>query len=102
MKTLIKIIFLGVLTALLTFAAMANENPRAKPGNGKNKGLFVFKADKKLIGATVRVTKNGSLVAEQVLTKRKLVIDFKDIKSGSYVIHIIKGDDIQEFTYSKQ
>jgi hypothetical protein len=103
MKTLLKIFFLGVLTALLTFAAMAKETPRAKPGYGKDKGFFIFKADRKLIGANVKILKsNGTVIAEQVLKKRKLVIDFNDIKSGSYTIRIVKDENIQEFTYYKE
>jgi hypothetical protein len=103
MKTLIKIIFLGVLTVLLTIAAMAEPAKPGKSGTGKDKGFFIFKADKNLIGARVKIIQaNGAVIAEQVLTRRKLVIDFNDIRSGSYTIRIVKGEKIQEFSYYKQ
>jgi hypothetical protein len=105
MKTLIKILFLCVLTALLTFAAMAgptSDGGKFKLVSDKDKNLFVLKADKNLIGARVEIVQaNGNVIAEQVLTRRKLVIDFHDIKKGAYTIRIAKGDRIQEFTYLK-
>src|SRR5690349_9461629 len=105
MKTLLKIIFLGVLSVLLTMAAMANTNDpvKQKHVSEKDKGLFVFKADRELIGAKVEILQeNGGVIAEQVLSKRKLVIDFNEIRSGSYKIRISKGEKIKEFSYNKQ
>jgi DNA-binding sugar fermentation-stimulating protein len=103
MKTLIKILALGVLTALLTFAATAKDHNRIKPDTEKDKGLFIFKADKKMIGAKVEIVQaNGSVIAEQILTSRKLVIDFNDIRSGTYKIRIVKGEEMKEFSYSKE
>jgi hypothetical protein len=103
MKTLLKILFLGLLTVLLTIAAMAKgSTDPVKRVADKDKGFFVFKADKKLLGAKVEIRQaNGSLIAEQLLTKRKLVIDFHGIKSGAYTIRIVKGDKIQELNYYK-
>jgi hypothetical protein len=105
MKTLFKILFLGVITVLLTIAAMAKEKDpiRLKPLNSKDKNLFVFKADRDLIGAKVEILReNGSVIAEQVLTRRKLVIDFNDITSGFYTIRLVKGETIQELSYEKK
>lgn len=103
MKTLIKILFLCVLSVLLTMAANANDRKDdRKPANDKNKNLFVVKADKNLVGAKVEILKsNGSIVAGQILTKRRLVIDFNDVKLGAYTIRIVKGDQVQEFIYTK-
>jgi hypothetical protein len=103
MKTLFKILFLGILTVLLTIAAMAKENPsRLRPAHEKDKNIFVYKADKTFVGARVEILQaNGNVIAEQVLTKRKLVIDFNDTKSGSYTIRLIKGDKVEEIVYQK-
>jgi len=105
MKTLFKILFLGVLSVLLTIAAMAKEvDPiRVKHVNEKDKNLFVFKADRELVGAKVEILEeDGHVIAEQVLTRRKLVIDFNDIKSGSYTIRLVKGETVQEVSYQKK
>src|SRR5688572_8788872 len=101
MKTLFKILFLGILSVLLTLAAMAAP-PRLKPAHEKDKNLFVFKADKAFVGAKVEIVQaNGSVIAEQILKKRKLVIDFNDTKSGSYTIRLVKGKKIKELSYYK-
>jgi hypothetical protein len=103
MKTLVKLIFLGALTVLLTIAAMAKEPVRKGDPDSKDKSLFVLKADKKFVGARVEIIQpNGSIIAEQILQKRKMIIDFDDVKSGSYTIRLVKGEKIQEFTYDKK
>jgi hypothetical protein len=103
MKTVLKIIFLGVLTVLLTMAAMAHEPVvKAKPTNDKDRNLFVFKAEKKMIGAKVEIIQlNGGLIAEQILQTRKLVIDFDEMKSGTYIIRVVKGTQVKEFNYTR-
>lgn len=104
MKTLIKIILLGVLTVLLSIAAMATE-PRQKvePAGTKNKNLIVWKADKKLVGGKVEILlSDGTKVAEQVLGRRRLYIDFENMNSGSYIVRISKGNLFQEFTFDKR
>jgi hypothetical protein len=104
MKTVVKIIFLAALTVLLSMAAMAGSpDVKTKVGHGKDKGLFVFKADRKLVGAKVEVLQsNGSMIAEQILQRRKLVIDFNDMKNGSYTIRVVKGTQTKEFSYTKR
>src|SRR5688572_7126986 len=103
MKTLVKLIFLCALSVLLTIAAMAKEPVRKGDPETKDKSLFVLKADKKFIGARVEIVQpNGSIIAEQILQKRKMIIDFDDVKSGSYTIRLVKGDKRQEYTFDKK
>lgn len=104
MKTLFKIFVLGVLSVLLTIAAMAKEpSNKWSPFSSKNKNLMVFKTDKKMVGARVEILQaNGSLVAEQILHKKKLLIDFNNMREGSYRIRISKGSKVQEFTFEKK
>ncbi|HYC87202.1 MAG TPA: hypothetical protein VEB86_18350 [Chryseosolibacter sp.] len=104
MKTLIKIIFLGVLTVLLSIAAMAKEPPkRSEPTGSKNKNFIVYKASKKLVGGRVEILQsNGDRVAEQTLQKRKLYMDCEHMKAGAYIVRITKGDLLQEFTFEKK
>jgi hypothetical protein len=71
--------------------------------NTKYKNLFVFKAERKLIGAKVEVfSMNGDLVTAQRLHRRKMIIDFCDVKFGEYTIRITKGNEKQEFHYVKK
>ncbi|QOI96481.1 MAG: hypothetical protein HRU69_02820 [Flammeovirgaceae bacterium] len=71
--------------------------------NTKYKNLFVFKAERKLIGARVEVySMNGDLVTAQRLHRRKMIIDFCDVKFGEYTIRITKGNEKQEFHYVKK
>jgi hypothetical protein len=103
MKMVVKIIFFCALTVLLTIAAMAKDPVSKHDPNSKDKGLFVLKADKKFIGAMVQVVQpNGNVIAEQILQKRKMIIDFEDVKSGSYTIRLVKGDSKREYTYNKK
>lgn len=69
----------------------------------KYRNLFVFKADRSLIGSVVEVYhSNGELVTRQVLSKRKMVIDFCDVKFGNYVIKVVKEGVAREFAYEKR
>src|SRR5687768_1709473 len=104
MKTLFKLFILGVLSVFLTIAATAGE-PTGKwePAGSKNKNLMVFKADKKMIGAKVEIfQQDGAIIAEQILRKKKLLIDFATLKEGSYTVRITKGEMHQEFKFDKK
>lgn len=103
MKTFLKVIFLGVVSVLLTIAAMAKDPVTKRDPDTKDKSLFVLKADKKFIGAKVEILHpNGNVIAEQILQKRKMIIDFDDVKSGSYTIRLVKGNAQKEYTFDKK
>jgi hypothetical protein len=100
MKTVVKIFVLGVLTVLLAIAANAKPVKEPLP---KNKNLMSFKADKKFIGARVEILQeNGSRIAEQILEKRKILIDFNGMREGVYTVRLVKGNDVKEFTFEKK
>jgi hypothetical protein len=102
MKTLVKLIFLGVLTVLLSMAAMAKDPVTKHDPTPKEKSFFVLKADKKFIGARVEIVQpNGSVIAEQILQKKRMIIDFQDVKSGAYTIRLVKGNQKKEYQYKK-
>ena len=68
----------------------------------KHKSLFVFKAQKKLIGGQVEIfSSNGDLLTTQMLYKKKMVIDFNDVRFGVYTIRVTKGGEIKEFHFVK-
>ena len=95
-----------LLTLLLTVLVAGNMKAGTDPvavKEVKEKNLVVFKAQKKLIGASVEVIhSSGDVVTAQILAKRKMIIDFSDVKEGLYTIRISKGNNIQEFGYAKK
>lgn len=69
---------------------------------GKQKDVFVIKADKTFVGAKIEIFfSNGDVVTRQVLKKRKLVVDFSHVKTGEYVIRVSKDGLTEEFEYRK-
>lgn len=103
MKRSINIIFLVVLMAV-TSGALASSSDEAIIGRQeKVNRFFVFKTDRKYIGATVLVYHgNGNRLVMQKLEKRKVSIDFGMVQPGEYTIRIQKNNDIQEFRYVKK
>lgn len=103
MKTLINSLFVLVLlvTAVSVQAAPREEVVEVVPSKYKN--LFVLKAERKFMGATVEVYySNGDLVTTHTLEKRKMIIDFCDVKFGEYTIRIKKGNEVEEYSYVKK
>jgi|SRR6187399_2351719 hypothetical protein len=103
----IKLIVVGlaVLVIILTYTSRASAaiHDGLSTVPAKYKNLFVFKADRKYVGAKVEVlTSTGAVVTTQTLEKRKMIIDFCDVKSGSYTIRVSKGHNVQEFQYDKK
>jgi hypothetical protein len=99
-----KILILAVAFYLIMQSANATST---YAGSGtiriKDKTTFVFKTDKKFVGAIVQVVfENGDVIASKQLEKRKLVIDFNDVKPGAYTIRITKGKRVEEFYYEKE
>ena len=68
-----------------------------------HENLFVLKASRKFKGAEVEVlSSSGYLVSSQKLTRRKLTIDFKNVRTGSYRIKVKKGNVQEEFQFVKK
>jgi hypothetical protein len=100
MKTLIALVVAFVF--LFTDSKASQPEDDNHTGNGKNKSLFVVRAKKKFVGATVEVySSQGRLVTTQNLHKRKMIIDFADVKKDTYTIRIVKGDSSKEFHFVK-
>ena len=103
MKTLALI----ALSTLLTISSVnATPNPQEASIDllsSKHKNLFIFKVDRKFKGANVEVSyANGEVITNLKMEKRKLIIDFCDVKFGSYVIKVKKGNNVEEFQYIKK
>ena len=102
MKPLTRIILvlMVILGALLAKSALAG-NPREI--KTKYPHLFVVKSDRKYAGGTVDIYySNGDLVTSQIISRRRMVIDFCDTKQGDYIIRVVKGDQKHEFRYTKK
>src|SRR5438132_268880 len=68
--------------------------------NAKQKNQFVFKIGKLWKGANVEViNENGELVSQQKLYKKRMTIDFNNVKTGNYTIFVRKGDKVEQFKY---
>jgi hypothetical protein len=97
-----KAVLIGLVILIMATPILArSKDPKAESPRTKN--LFTFKADRKFLGARVEVIYgNGEVLTSQTLSKRKMLIDFSDMKSGSYMIRVKKGTEVQEFTYEKK
>ena len=97
-----RILFTIIATCLIFYAASAAPFGGAVSGNAKENNLFVVKAARKLVGATVEIySGDGVLVTAQYMEKRKMVIDFRTAASGAYTIKVVKGDATHEFHFVK-
>jgi hypothetical protein len=92
-----------IFMALLFTSALAASAEAIDPEPSKYKDLFTLKTDKEFVGAQVEIYNSaGELITTNSLQKRKMVIDFGDAGYGTYTIRIVKGDELQEFTYIKK
>lgn len=102
MKTLIKVLVASLILFSISVHAGPKDDTRAGI-SGKDKSVFILKANKKFIGAKVEVFKaDGELIAYQSLQKRKVVIDFGEVRLGTYTIRVTKGKDTQEYLFTKK
>jgi hypothetical protein len=104
MKSVLKVSLIVLVVIFSGLTTMAKDKPKeVEPGSAKNKNLFVFKAEKKFVGAMVEIIQaNGNVISEQLLMKRKMIIDFDNMKDEAYTIRLKKGDAIKEFQFKKK
>jgi hypothetical protein len=100
MKTLLAVV---VALMIVTTSKAAKPEDAIITGQTKNKSLFVYKTQRKFVGATVEVyTSNGDLLTAQNLQKRKLIIDFGTAIKDTYTIRVVKGAEIKEFQFENR
>ena len=91
---------------LLVIGTLSKATPkevRSAVTSFTQENIFVLKASRRYKGAEVEVlSSTGYLVTSRKLTKRKLIIDFKNVQSGSYLIRVKKGSLIEEFQFNKK
>lgn len=84
MKTLVKILFIGALTLLLTYAATAKDNGRAKPV--VKEVVSVTKAINSVSNISVSVDQalEGMIINEEMMIKNSLVLDIQEVEKKFY------------------
>ncbi len=106
MKTAVKSLafaFALALTSSASFATSVAQPLSIEVVSTKYSNLFVFKVDRKFKGAMVEIYySDGDLVASAPLSKRKMIINFCDVKPGTYTIKVIKNNKTQEFEYVRK
>lgn len=103
MKTLSKILTVSlVLISAALMAAPHSDSVSVVETNKKN--LFVFKINDDMRGGEVMVIhSSGEVVTSMEMNKKKIVIDFCDVKFGTYTIKVMKnGQEVESFTYNKE
>lgn len=98
-----KNLLIAVLLIVSTSAFAAQPQDQVNIVYSKHPNLFVFKANRKLLGAHVEVlSADGNQVTTQRLMKRKMIIDFCDVKSGIYTIVVSKNDLVQKYEFVRK
>lgn len=109
MKKFVVIVALSLLLAAIMTLSAA---PAVQAGQSeevvdilqtRHPNLFVFRAERKYLGAVVEVVAmNGDVVTAQRLNRRKMIIDFCDVKFGEYTIRVVKDNETLEYKYVKK
>ena len=104
MKRAIKLLTLiFLLSSATAFATPVDQKTSSKMTSSKHPDIFVFKVDRKFKKAMIEVySSNGDLVAITALAKRKMVINFREVKSGTYIIKVKKNNHVEEFQFVKK
>jgi hypothetical protein len=102
MKTFV--IFATIAQLLFGSVAFTSSNtPEAEASVSIKEDLFILKTSRKFKGADVElVAANGFLVSSQKLMYRKMVIDFKKMPKGTYMVRVRKNQMLKEFTFRKE
>jgi hypothetical protein len=101
MKNTIKVIFTLLLTSYSTLTFGSDDQmARAKDSN---QNRVVIKVDREFIGGRLEVlSAAGHQVTAQRVIRRKLIVDFCDVKTGIYTIVIKKDDRTRKSEFVKK
>ncbi len=66
--------------------------------------LYMLKVDKDLFGSQLVVTSsNGEVVSTMTIKRKRILINFEELKFGEYLVQIIKdGVEVEKYTYHKE
>jgi hypothetical protein len=101
MKSIVRILIIMLITLPSAFAIGKNDPVETISVGRKN--LFVLKVDRDFIGAHVDVfTPDGHQLSSQFLMRRKMIIDFGAVNSGTYVIMVRNEDEILRYEFVRK
>lgn len=102
MKTVAALLVM-IITCLPLFAQNSSIDKAIEVVHSKHKNLLVLRTEKHYRGSILQIYhSSGDLVSSQFLKKRRVVIDFCDVKEGTYTVKIVKGKEQKEFLYAKK
>lgn len=103
MKTLLMVV-VGLLLILSSARAKSpHDEVAAGTASVRDNSIFKLKTHRKFVGATVEIYQaNGTLVTSQNLERRRMAIDFRGVRYGTYTIRVTKGANTQVFEYVKK
>jgi hypothetical protein len=65
--------------------------------------VLILKVDQKFRGGEVEVvSQGGDTIVKQVLFRRKMKIDFQNVKPGTYIVKMKKGMLVESFHYQRK
>lgn len=101
MKSIIRI--LVIILVLLPSAFAIGKHKPVETTSSERKNQFVLKVDMDFIGAEVDVfTPDGYQISSQFLMRRKMIIDFGDVSTGTYTILVRNDDETLRYEFVKK
>ena len=94
-----------LLTCVLSvfFLGLANATKSKNHVHGYARmNVFYFKVDKEFLGAELEIFSEDSVqLIAQKISKRKVLIDFYYENPGKYTIRLKKGNELEQFSFTK-
>jgi hypothetical protein len=101
-----KVIAISLFLLSMSFASVGEAiipKTGIKRVSSNKKDRLVFRVEKKFKGAEVEVLSiTGQSILRQTLLKRKAIIDFGNVKSGTYIIKVKKGMLVKQFEFQRK
>ncbi len=105
MKTL-KVLLVAISVSLSTslFAKVVPSDTISQETHSSHSELIMLRIEKDQIGSKVMVFhSSGDLVMSKTVKRKKLVIDFSEVKYGKYTVILMKdGVEIESFIFNKE
>ena len=89
------------LVMMVSGSVLAN-NPAAVKVLSKAKDVVYFKVSCEMVGASLVIyDEAGNVIHSDVVTGKKMIVDFYAEPSGSYKIHVVKNGSEEVIEYNK-
>lgn len=103
MKTLIAIFLsLHFVTASVVYSSKPNRSYLHQIDSNE-KNVFTLKVGSQWRGAKVEViSESGGVIIQDKLNKKRMKIDFNNVKPGTYIVKISKNESQEKFNYERR